>query len=180
MRSCSEDRLLAGAVRVGSSFARCREKRPHPSILSIDMCNPRASLPSLVLFDIGGVVVPSPLLAINRYEIDHNLPPDYLNVSIRFRGETGAFQRFERGEIDLWDFYRDFGNELSQVREGNEWYMAWCRETGRVIPREEELPVAEGPRALKVDGRELFGLMMRHSTTPNELVVGAIERLRGM
>lgn len=95
------------------------------------MCNPRPAIPSLVLFDIGGVVVKSPIVAINGYERKLGLPSNYLNVSIRFRGEAGAFQKLERGEVDIWTFYDEFGRELSDTKKGNEWYIAWCKEGGK-------------------------------------------------
>lgn len=41
-------------------------------------------MPSIraVFFDIGGVVVLSPIIAINKYEVEKNLPKDYLNVQM--------------------------------------------------------------------------------------------------
>lgn len=35
-----------------------------------------------VFFDIGGVVVKSPLLGIYKFEEDHGLPPNYMNVQM--------------------------------------------------------------------------------------------------
>ena len=32
-----------------------------------------------VIFDIGGVVVRSPMLAIAKYEKEHGIPPNYIN-----------------------------------------------------------------------------------------------------
>jgi len=58
-----------------------------------------------VIFDIGGVVVKSPLLGINKCEKAHGLPHDYLNVAITARGPSGAFQKLEVGELQLPDFY---------------------------------------------------------------------------
>ncbi|GJJ12262.1 hypothetical protein Clacol_006503 [Clathrus columnatus] len=66
-----------------------------------------------VIFDIGGVVVRSPMLAIARYEKENNLPPNYINCIIANIGPNGAFQRFERGEISLFPFYKAFSSELS-------------------------------------------------------------------
>lgn len=39
-----------------------------------------------VFFDIGGVVVKSPLIAIHIYEREKGLPKDWLNVHITRRG----------------------------------------------------------------------------------------------
>ncbi|KAJ1021687.1 hypothetical protein NDA16_003823 [Ustilago loliicola] len=84
-----------------------------------------------VIFDIGGVVVGSPLFAINRYEKEHGLPFQYLNVAITAQGHGGAFQRFERSELDLYTFYRRFGEELSNVEKNNEAYTKFCKSRGQ-------------------------------------------------
>ncbi|CEQ40279.1 SPOSA6832_01883 [Sporobolomyces salmonicolor] len=83
-----------------------------------------------VIFDIGGVVVGSPVAAIGRAEQQWSLPPHWLNAAITARGEDGAFQRLERGELGIEDFYRRFGEELSEVGRGNEAYQAYCRKAG--------------------------------------------------
>src|SRR5262245_64037796 len=49
-----------------------------------------------VLFDLGGVVMDSPLHAIARYERDHGLPANAVNHVVAASGETGAWARLER------------------------------------------------------------------------------------
>ena len=61
-----------------------------------------------VLFDLGGVVVDSPLHAIARYERDHGLAVNAVNRAIMASGPTGAWSRLERGELELADFYAPF------------------------------------------------------------------------
>ena len=61
-----------------------------------------------VLFDLGGVVVDSPLHALARYERDHDLPHDAINRAIVAAGEQGAWSRLERGEMSLADFFAPF------------------------------------------------------------------------
>jgi len=61
-----------------------------------------------VLFDLGGVVVDSPLHAIARYERDHGLAVNAVNRAIVASGPTGAWSRLERGELELADFYASF------------------------------------------------------------------------
>ena len=79
-----------------------------------------------VIFDIGGVVVKSPLIAISAFEVEKGLPKDYINTLITRRGPTGAWQRFERGEMRLFEFYDAFGTDLSDTVNGNEWYREYC------------------------------------------------------
>ena len=75
-----------------------------------------------VLFDIGGVVVGSPIVGISRFERKLHLPPcvailsnvaeprsNYLNALVTAHGREGAFQRLERGELDIAAFLPLFG-----------------------------------------------------------------------
>ncbi|KAH8117309.1 HAD-like protein [Phellopilus nigrolimitatus] len=119
-----------------------------------------------VIFDIGGVVVRSPLLAIAAFERDKGLPRNYINCSISRRGPNGAWQRFERGEIALFPFYDAFGRELSDTMNGNLWYAEYCEQCPKL------------PKKFEIDGRDLFGRMMRESTAYDEKMVEAIRRIR--
>ena len=61
-----------------------------------------------VLFDLGGVVMASPLAAIARYEHDHGLPDQAVTRAIRTSGDDGAWARLERGELSLEAFLVPF------------------------------------------------------------------------
>jgi putative hydrolase of the HAD superfamily len=61
-----------------------------------------------VLFDLGGVVMDSPLHAIARYERDHGLAPDAVNRAVVAAGEEGAWARLERGELTVAAFCAPF------------------------------------------------------------------------
>jgi len=123
-----------------------------------------------VIFDIGGVVLRSPLIAIAAYEREHGIPPNYINISITRRGSSGAWQQFERGEMSLFPFYEAFGRELSDTKLGNVWYAEYCRRKHTECP--------QLPATLNIDGRELFGRMMRESGFYDERIVEAIRRIR--
>ncbi|KAH7909715.1 HAD-like domain-containing protein [Hygrophoropsis aurantiaca] len=123
-----------------------------------------------VIFDIGGVVLRSPFIAIAEYEREKGIPKDYLNVSITARGSHGAWQRFERGELALFPFYDAFGRDLSDTDNGNVWYAEYCQRKGIVCP--------DLPGALEVDGRELFGNMMQQGMIYNDNVLLAINKIR--
>ncbi|KAF9648067.1 HAD-like protein [Thelephora ganbajun] len=125
-----------------------------------------------VVFDIGGVVCRSPLIAIAGYEREHSIPDNYINCSITRRGSSGAWQRFERGEMELWNFYVTFGQELSDTVLGNVWYREYCVQRGIDCPKL--------PEKLEIDGRDLFGRMMRTSGEFDPIVVSAIQKLRSL
>ncbi|GAA5856464.1 hypothetical protein JCM8547_008755 [Rhodosporidiobolus lusitaniae] len=118
----------------------------------------------------GGVVVGSPVEAVGRAEKLWGLPHHWINSAITAAGPSGAFQRLERGEVEVERFYRDFGRELNDVGKGNEAYRAYCRRVGRDVP-----PL---PKEVKIDGKELWSIMMDPATEPDPIVVEAINRLR--
>lgn len=113
----------------------------------------------------------SPFVAIAAYERKHNIPENYLNCSIAARGSQGAWQRFERGELPLLQFYNAWSQDLSDTVNGNIWYTAYCRRKGIEPPRL--------PTELNIDVRELFGEMMRESAALDPHIVKAMRRLRG-
>ncbi len=53
-----------------------------------------------VIFDLGGVVLGSPLRAFLEYERDSDLPPGLLGRTIAYSGAGGAWSQLERGELD--------------------------------------------------------------------------------
>ena len=61
-----------------------------------------------VLFDMGGVVMDSPLHAIARYERAHGLEANAVNRAIAAAGESGAWARLERGELTAETFCAPF------------------------------------------------------------------------
>lgn len=91
----------------------------------------------------------SPFLGIAEYERAHRLPHNYINCLMystplvamkrvvltpmgRFTlyrtayGNDGAYQRYERGEINLKQFYDAWGRELNNVERGNKAYKTYC------------------------------------------------------
>ena len=64
--------------------------------------------PQAVVFDLGGVVLDSPLHAIARYERDNGIEHNAINHSIVAAGESGAWSRLERGELEVAAFFTPF------------------------------------------------------------------------
>jgi hypothetical protein len=86
------------------------------------------------------------------------------------RGQSGAWQSFERGELDLFQFYKAFQEDLSDTANGNVWYADYCRKKG--------IPCPALPVTLDIDGRELFGRMMREAQQLDERFVEAINKIK--
>lgn len=61
-----------------------------------------------VFFDLGGVVVGSPLHAIAAYERELGLEPNSINRVVLETGPGGAWSRLERGELTLEPFFPAF------------------------------------------------------------------------
>jgi putative hydrolase of the HAD superfamily len=70
-----------------------------------------------VIFDLGGVVLGSPLHAIARYERDHGIPTGFINLVVVESGSSGAWSRLERGELELESFYAAFEGDCQAAGE---------------------------------------------------------------
>jgi epoxide hydrolase-like predicted phosphatase len=66
-----------------------------------------------VIFDLGGVVFPSPFAAFRAYEEANGLPHRFISEVIVRGGDECAWSRFERGELGLDDFAVAFEAECS-------------------------------------------------------------------
>jgi epoxide hydrolase-like predicted phosphatase len=125
-----------------------------------------------VVFDLGGVVLGSPLEGIAEFERERGLPPGFVNVAIVSRGKRGAFQRLERGELGLSAFYREFRSELAEPSNVVA-YRAWLGKHGRAVP-------AGLPSSVDVDTVALFASMMAKAASINPYMLHALFVLRGL
>ena len=58
-----------------------------------------------VIFDLGGVIVDSPMEGIARYEAELGLEPGFVNRLIVETGDAGAWTQLEQGKIDMGAFF---------------------------------------------------------------------------
>jgi epoxide hydrolase-like predicted phosphatase len=68
-----------------------------------------------VIFDLGGVVLGSPLHAIAELERDQGIPSGFVNRLVVSSGPAGAWSRLERGELDMEAFVTAFDRECAQA-----------------------------------------------------------------
>jgi putative hydrolase of the HAD superfamily len=68
-----------------------------------------------VLFDLGGVVLGSPLHAIARHERESGIPAGFVNRLVVATGPQGAWSRLERGELAMEAFYDAFERECIEA-----------------------------------------------------------------
>ena len=67
-----------------------------------------------LIFDLGGVVLESPLEVIAAYEQENRIPAGTINRHVAARGDRGAWGKHERGEIDFSGFCDLFEAELAE------------------------------------------------------------------
>ena len=68
-----------------------------------------------VIFDLGGVVLGSPLHVIAELEREAGIPAGFVNRLVVASGPTGAWARLERGELAGDAFYAAFDRECAQA-----------------------------------------------------------------
>ncbi|MBV8952337.1 MAG: HAD family phosphatase [Actinobacteria bacterium] len=66
-----------------------------------------------VIFDLGGVVFPSPFDAFSAYEREHDLPERFIRSVVAAGAEHGAWARLERGELTMPEFHAAFEGECA-------------------------------------------------------------------
>ena len=68
-----------------------------------------------VIFDLGGVVLGSPLHAIAAYEREQGIPDGFVNRVVASTAPHGAWSRLERGELSLTTFYPAFESDCLEA-----------------------------------------------------------------
>ncbi|XP_018118918.1 acyl-CoA dehydrogenase family member 10 isoform X1 [Xenopus laevis] len=68
-----------------------------------------------VIFDMGGVLLPSPYKMIQEWEIHNKVPPGTLKQAIRSGGNRGPWMKYMRGELTAELFVEQFGEQCSNI-----------------------------------------------------------------
>jgi len=68
-----------------------------------------------VIFDMGGVILPSPFSAAYKWEAEHGYSKGTVFAAIKQDPKQGAWARLERGELVLEDFYKPFADEAAAL-----------------------------------------------------------------
>ena len=110
--------------------------------------------PRAVIFDVGGVVVPSPFPVFARFEREQGLSAGSVIHTIKETGGEGAWAKLERGEITVGEFGEPFSKEYESL-------------TGRAVPAEVFRKFLEGFRVGK-------------QVTVAPLMVEVMEKLRNL
>jgi putative hydrolase of the HAD superfamily len=100
-----------------------------------------------VLFDLGGVVLGSPLHAIARHELAQGLPPGFINRVVMTTGPGGAWSRLERGELPMDAFYAAFEADCLDAGERIDARAMMSEMHAATLPRPEMLEAIRRLRA---------------------------------
>jgi putative hydrolase of the HAD superfamily len=100
-----------------------------------------------VIFDIGGVIVGSPLHAIAAYEREVGLPAGFINRVVVATGTAGAWARLERGELDLPRFFPAFERDCEEAGCRLSARLLMTRVAEAALPRPEMLAAIARIRA---------------------------------
>ena len=76
-----------------------------------------------VFWDFGGVITSSPFEAFNKFEIDNNLPADFLRLVNSTNPNDNAWAKLERSEVNLEEFdllFEEESNNLGHAIKGKE------------------------------------------------------------
>jgi putative hydrolase of the HAD superfamily len=68
-----------------------------------------------VIFDLGGVVFPSPIDVFRAYEREQGLPERFLSEVVLTDPDGGAWARLERGELSVPEFCTEFEVECAHA-----------------------------------------------------------------
>lgn len=135
--------------------------------------------PKVLLFDIGGVCVESPLQAILEYEISQNIPLGYINFSISRTAPQGSWHRLERGEIALDSaFFEGFKKDLSKQSIWEEFHTKIGNSPPGHGRETSSTSIDDVPNMPDIDAEWLFWEMMRMSRHPDPYMYPALKKLK--
>ena len=101
-----------------------------------------------VIFDIGGVLIPTPVEKIAAYALKVKLPPNILTQAFVKNADNNAFAKLERGEMTLTEFYSDFEQEVSVIAKENNVELPTAFNTAELFRRMAMLDKEEADDSL--------------------------------
>lgn len=93
-----------------------------------------------VIFDLGGVIITSPIAAFGRFERAHGLPAGFLVRLNATNPDSNAWARLERNEVDLEQFAELFAAEAGTAGHALEANAVLTLLTGELRPQLQPRP----------------------------------------
>ena len=118
-----------------------------------------------VIFDLGGVVFPSPFDVFAAYERDHGLPDRFIRGVVAASADHGAWARLERSELTIEEFGVEFSAECAAAG-GTVDALDLMREIGRGF--EPRPAMVQAINTIQAHGLKVGALTNNWAATPNE------------
>ena len=100
-----------------------------------------------VIFDLGGVVLGSPLHAIAAFEREQGIPAGFVNRVVMETAPEGAWSRLERGELTLEEFFIGFERDCQAAGQVLSARAMMERMAASALPRPAMLEAVQRIRA---------------------------------
>lgn len=123
-----------------------------------------------VIFDLGGVVLGSPLHAIAAYERELGIEAGCVNRVVADTGDAGAWSRLERGLLDLEAFYPAFEKDCAASGFTLSASTMFARMGAEAMPRPAMLRAIERLREEGLRTAALTNNWATSDTGPNPLI----------
>ena len=114
-----------------------------------------------VIFDLGGVVLGSPLHAIAAYEREIGIPDGFVNRVVMDTAPTGAWSRLERGELAMERFFHAFEADCAAAGQSIDARVMFERMAAASQPRPRML---EAIRRIRAGGLKAAALTNNWAT----------------
>lgn len=87
--------------------------------LLVPLCHSSTKTPAkrykAVVFDMGGVLLPSPFRKTTEWELQNCIPKGTIGRAIQTGGEENAWRKFMRGQLGAEEFVEAFSKECSEI-----------------------------------------------------------------
>ncbi|XP_037672683.1 acyl-CoA dehydrogenase family member 10 isoform X2 [Choloepus didactylus] len=92
-----------------------------------------------VIFDMGGVLIPSPGKVAAEWEVQNHIPSGTILKALIMGGEKGPWMKFMRGETTTEEFLQEFGRLCSEMAETSVpvdsfWSLLTCEQVAKPFP----------------------------------------------
>ncbi|KAJ9088017.1 hypothetical protein DSO57_1027298 [Entomophthora muscae] len=123
-----------------------------------------------IFFDLGGVVLPSPIVKLQNIATEKGLPKDFINYIISSWGDDGPFQRFERGEIQEAVFLEKFDKHLNSMK----WRSIYLSSHGPVLTSDSKDKILN----VKLNAKAIYQEICSVTDTIDPNMEFALKRLK--
>ncbi|XP_077318134.1 acyl-CoA dehydrogenase family member 10 [Lithobates pipiens] len=107
-------RVLQASCKHPSAWRRCLLQQWSP----VRWGHASTQVYKAVVFDMGGVLLPSPYKLAEEWEIRNNVPGGTIKQAILTGGESGPWMKYMRGELSAQGFVEEFGHLCSNITGG--------------------------------------------------------------